>query len=428
MPDSREERDLRPHSEDVQEILSYVPHVLVRWGSTIIALIMVGMLLASYFIRYPEIIPARVVVQSSTPASKVVARTSGRIQILQANNSMVKAGDLLGVVENAGKTADILRARSIADSIRGSSLDSLKNPLLPQLILGSAQAAYLQFAEDFRSAVYRLQDEFTLEKISNLKSQIVSLENLNNKLIQQKASIREELQLAKQEFVRNKSLFEAGVISQAEFDKQSATYLAKQRQLDDIELRVINNKIQKDEYEKLLIDLEQSLSETLSAIKSNLYQSLSYLDVAINEWFYQYALVAPSNGLLSYYRFFGANELVQAGDPVFAVLSNDQNVQVWAEVPLTGAGKIKEGQRVNIKLESYPYKEYGMLIGEIKAITALPDNNSYRLLIGLPEGLSTTYNIQLTFKEQMVGLGEVLTKELSLFDRIFNELRSIARN
>ncbi len=425
--DIQEEQHL--HSEDVQEILSYVPHVLVRWGSTIIASIIVLMLVASYFIRYPEIIPAQVVVQSTSPASKVVARTGGRIQVRVKNNANVQQGDLLGVIENPAKTRDILRAQALADSIRNTRLDSLRNPLLPQLILGSAQQAYQQFAEYYRSAVYRIRDEFALQKMTNLEAQIQSLGDLNQKLKQQQKSIQQEVKLAEKEYQRNKTLFEEQVISQSEFDQQSSSYLAKQRQLDDIELRIINNKIQINEYNKLLLDVEQSLSEAFLTIKSNLYQSLANLEVALNSWHHNYALVAPAHGWLSHYRFFGKNDLVQPGEPVFAVLSNSENgVQVWAEVPVTGAGKIAVGQKVNIKLQSYPYKEYGMLIGEIDAITALPNNNKYRLLIALPNGLKTTYNVELAFKEEMLGVGEVLTKELSLFDRIFNELRSIAQN
>lgn len=431
MPDNQQnipEVNEELHSEQVHEILSYVPHVLVRWGSTIIAATIVLMLVGSYFIRYPEIIPAKVVVQSTTPAAKIVAKSAGRIKIRVNNNVKVAKGQVLAVIENPAITEDILKARFIADSIRNTSVDSLRNPLLPQLLLGSAQSAYLRFAEDYREAVYKIRDKYTDRKVENIQAQLKSLRALNDKLNRQKRAIIKELNLAAQDFERNQKLFEQGVISQSEFENKSAVYLSKQRQVDDLDLTIINNQIQTEEYNKLLLDFEQNLSEQLLAIRSNLYQSLSYLEVAINEWFYQYALVAPNDGLLSYYRFFSDNDLVAAGEQVFAIISQNKNIQVWAEVPLVGAGKIKVGQKVNIKLQSYPYKEYGMLIGVVEQITALPNNNVYRLLIGLPEGLKTTYNVELAFRQEMLGSGEILTKELSLFDRIFNELRSVVKN
>lgn len=426
MPNPQEEHGL--HTEQVHEILSYVPHVLVRWGSAIIAIIIVCMLVASYFIKYPEVIPASVLVQSSTPASKVLAKSGGRIQIMVPNNSKVKKDQLLAVVENPAKTEDILTAKALADSIRRLPQDSLINPILPQFILGSAQSAYLAFAEKYRTAVYRLRDQYANERMQNVRSQLASISQVMVKMSGQKEVIKRELALAETDYQRNQRLYKEGVISQSEFEKQSANYMGKQRQVEDIELSLLNNSIKRDEYAKLLLDLEERVTEQNLAIISDLYQSLSYLEVAINEWYYQFALVAPNSGQLSYYRFYSETDIVNPGDPIFAVLSEDKGIQVWAEVPLIGAGKIEEGQRVNIKLQSYPYKEYGMLIGRVAAITAVPNNNSYRLLIDLPNGRKTTYNVELAFKEEMVGMGEVLTKELSLFDRIFNELRSIVQN
>ncbi len=426
MPNPQEEHGL--HTEQVHEILSYVPHVLVRWGSAIIAIIIVCMLVASYFIKYPEVIPASVLVQSSTPASKVLAKSGGRIQIMVPNNSKVQKDQLLAVVENPAKTEDILTAKALADSIRRLPQDSLINPILPQFILGSAQSAYLAFAEKYRTAVYRLRDQYANERMQNVRSQLASISQVMVKMSGQKEVIKRELALAETDYQRNQRLYKEGVISQSEFEKQSANYMGKQRQVEDIELSLLNNSIKRDEYAKLLLDLEERVTEQNLAIISDLYQSLSYLEVAINEWYYQFALVAPNSGQLSYYRFYSETDIVNPGDPIFAVLSEDKGIQVWAEVPLIGAGKIEEGQRVNIKLQSYPYKEYGMLIGRVAAITAVPNNNSYRLLIDLPNGRKTTYNVELAFKEEMVGMGEVLTKELSLFDRIFNELRSIVQN
>lgn len=426
MPNPQEENGL--HTEQVHEILSYVPHVLVRWGSAIIAIIIVCMLVASYFIKYPEVIPASVLVQSSTPASKVLAKSGGRIQIMVPNNSKVQKDQLLAVVENPAKTEDILKAQALADSIRRLPQDSLINPILPQFILGSAQSAYLAFAEKYRAAVYRLRDQYANERMQNVRSQLASISQVMVKMSGQKEVFKRELALAESDYQRNQRLFKEGVISQSEFEKQSASYMSKQRQVEDIELSLLNNSIKRDEYAKLLLDLEERVTEQNLAIISDLYQSLSYLEVAINEWYYQFALVAPNSGQLSYYRFYSETDIVNPGDPIFAVLSADKGIQVWAEVPLIGAGKIEEGQRVNIKLQSYPYKEYGMLIGRVAAITAVPNNNSYRLLIDLPNGRKTTYNVELAFKEEMVGMGEVLTKELSLFDRIFNELRSIVQN
>ena len=43
-------------SESVQDILSTPPHWMIRWGNTVIFVIIAMILLMSYFIKYPEFI------------------------------------------------------------------------------------------------------------------------------------------------------------------------------------------------------------------------------------------------------------------------------------------------------------------------------------------------------------------------------------
>lgn len=50
------------YSEDTQEIMGVVPNRFVRWGVSVIGLIFVGILIGSYFIRYPETVQAPAVV------------------------------------------------------------------------------------------------------------------------------------------------------------------------------------------------------------------------------------------------------------------------------------------------------------------------------------------------------------------------------
>ena len=39
-------------------------------------------------------------------------------------------------------------------------------------------------------------------------------------------------------------------------------------------------------------------------------------------------------------------------------------------IPARGVGKIKVGQTANVKVENYPYDEYGLIKGEVQSISA----------------------------------------------------------
>jgi len=55
-------------SENVQDILTQPPHWMIRWGNSVIFVILLIVLVMSWFIKYPEFIPAPII--ESIPKSK----------------------------------------------------------------------------------------------------------------------------------------------------------------------------------------------------------------------------------------------------------------------------------------------------------------------------------------------------------------------
>ena len=94
-----------------------------------------------------------------------------------------------------------------------------------------------------------------------------------------------------------------------------------------------------------------------------------------------------------------------------------------AFLPVAGAGKAKSGQEVNIKLDSYSAERYGILRGQVSAISPIPLDGSYVLSVELENGLTTTHKKNLTFKAEMHGQAEIITEDIRLFQRIFYQLR-----
>ena len=59
------------------------------------------------------------------------------------------------------------------------------------------------------------------------------------------------------------------------------------------------------------------------------------------------------------------------------------------------------GQQVNIKLENYPYAEFGLLKGQVSSLSPMAKDNQYIINVTFPDGLTTTYQRQLNLSEQM---------------------------
>ena len=92
--------ELYTRSDEVQEIMNYVPHWIVRGGITIVFITILMLLVVSWLIKYPDVIKARVTVMSQTPPIKVVARSTGKLTLYVKDHDAVIPGAILAVIES----------------------------------------------------------------------------------------------------------------------------------------------------------------------------------------------------------------------------------------------------------------------------------------------------------------------------------------
>ena len=94
-----------------------------------------------------------------------------------------------------------------------------------------------------------------------------------------------------------------------------------------------------------------------------------------------------------------------------------------AKVPVVGAGKVKAGQRVNIKLHGFPYLEYGFLTAYVTAISSMPDEKFYIATLELDSNLETSYGKKIPYVADLMGEAEIVTEDLSVAERMIGPVR-----
>jgi len=93
--------NLELRSEAVQNIIGYIPHWIIRWGITVIFLIVLVLLVGSWFFKYPDVITSTIIVTTEPPPASIVAKSSGKMaNLLVQNNQAVHAGEVLAVIDN----------------------------------------------------------------------------------------------------------------------------------------------------------------------------------------------------------------------------------------------------------------------------------------------------------------------------------------
>ncbi|MEX0315616.1 MAG: HlyD family efflux transporter periplasmic adaptor subunit [Allomuricauda sp.] len=122
------------------------------------------------------------------------------------------------------------------------------------------------------------------------------------------------------------------------------------------------------------------------------------------------------------------NEQNIAGEKtVFTIVPHDLGEIVGRILlPIKDSEKVKKGQKVVIKIEKYPFEEWGGLQGSIEDISEVPNQGTesfYSLYIKV-NGLTTSLDKQLDFVQEMQGQAEIVTEELSVLERMFYQLKS----
>lgn len=109
------------------------------------------------------------------------------------------------------------------------------------------------------------------------------------------------------------------------------------------------------------------------------------------------------------------------------ILRGSAGVTGQAFLASKGFGKIAVGQSVYVRLDCFPYMEFGKLRGKVQHIYPDLQNNKYAIDISFPEGLMTTYGKKLSPVHEMNGECEIVIDDKRLVRRLMEPLLSLVR-
>ena len=429
MENRKPEIELR--SEEFNEVLSAVPAWIVRWGIAMIACVVLMLLVGSAVFKYPDVISSTVTLTGTTPVSAVVARTSGKLQELYVgNNQQVKANTLLAVIENPAGTNDILRLKELLRQAE-NSLDTIALVPSQQLRLGSLQSLYSSFY--LSMSEYRQFKElaYHLKKIELVKARIVKNEVYYRNMLKQKDLSEVQAMIAHQQYARDSLLGVKGLVSKETVEEAYSRYLQSSLSAENMERSLENLQIQLAQMNESLYDTEYQYLDQKNTLETQLRSLVNQLRAEIDAWEINYALITPIEGEITLTQYWTNNQNVTAGNVVFNIVPTNQGEIVGkAMLPTERSGKVRKGQKVNIRFSNYPDKEFGIVKGIVENISLIPvfdvqNAKSYMVDIELPNGLRTSYNKDLPFLPEMEGQADIITEDISLLERFLMPIRKV---
>jgi multidrug resistance efflux pump len=425
MPD----RKFESRSEDVQEILSLIPHGIVRWGTTVIFLAIIMLIVVTWIIKYPEIITTRITLTTENPPVSVVAQSSGKlVRLFVRENDFVKADRVLAAIDNPARLEDVLELRR-----QLASFDALvAKPDAPVALafnknakLGELQAEYSNFLQSYFDHQFVHQDHYYEDKIKSIEAQMAVYNDLNAKLARQNEILAQEVELAKKKHENNKILFAEKLVSEFDVTTTENAYLEKKYALENAKNSIINNNILLAEYQKTILDLNQQRNEKRRSLVIAVQENYKKLQSQLALWEQKYILKAPLDGHVSFFKVWSDNQFVRAGDEVMKIAPAAHGLLGKVYLPGSGSGMVKRGQKVRIKFDGYPFYEFGAVEGQIESISLVSRDNQYVIDVSLSKGLQTSYRRTLDFKQGMQGDVDIITEDLRLIERVFNRFRYV---
>lgn len=420
-------KDRKPdilYSDPVKEIMGNPPGRILRWGTTVMLSVFVLFILFAWLIRYPDTIPASVEITTMNPPVTLVTKITGRIKYLYVNErEKVSAGQLVAVMETTASMHEIELLKQTIDTIKKP--ESLYFQSLPEFSeLGELQGFYASFLKNLSDLNNYTVNDFYGSKISSLTDEINGIQEYISRLVVKEKLYSENQKLETRKFKRDSTLYAGKVIPESELERSYQSLIRINIELQQVRLDHSAKSIEMAEKRQLLQDYRIKRQEEREKLISISGESFMNLRAQINIWRNSYLLISPVEGIVSFTRFWSANQSVVKDEPVINVVPLESgNFLGRINLKMQRSGKVKTGQLVNIKLSGYPYLEYGMVRGVVKSKSLVPSGDSYIIELDLPEGLSTLYGIKLEFTQNMQGTAEIITEDIRLLQKIINPFR-----
>ena len=429
MPNNDSKNNIELRSEEVQDILTKVPHWMIRWGNVLFLSLIVMLLTISWFVKYPDVIVSEALITTQIPPQKVYAQTNGKFDtIMVKDNELVDIDQPLAVIENTANYNDVFKLKSIVDTIQvNNRMFNFPISDLPILFLGDVESSYALFENNYIQYILNKKLRPFSNETSANKLSISEINTRLQSLKSQKELNQSELQFKEKGLERNKELYEKGVISAQDYESKQLEYLQAKRSFKNINVSISQLQESKNNALKILRSTDiNKVKEEMTLLK-NVIQSFNQLKKSIKDWENAYVLKSEIKGRVSFLNYWNKNQVVNQDDLVFTIIpSENSSFIAKLKTPILNSGKIKVGQIANIKIENYPDTEFGTLKSKIVKVSLFPNKDGFYLIdASLTRGLTTSYNKNIEFKQEMKGSAEIITEDLRLIERFFYQIKNV---
>lgn len=291
------------YSEELQDIMGRIPGWVIRWGVTMIFLIFLTVVGLSFFVRYPKVIEAPIVLTTINPPADLMAKSTGKIEIfLVKDNDPVYKYSVIAILLNTANYRDVLLLEKQL-KIYGENWDNYVGPVFTEqhnINAGEMQSYFSQFAKACKLYKHYLEVAYVPKKLALLREQInIQRANYENQKSQM-ALLGKEMELEKISLARDSVIYSLQAMTMSDYQRSQQNMMQKESALIGQRSSIAQTESSILANEGQLVELNIQYENDITNMILQLTESRAQLLSQINLWKDRYLVTSPINGRITF--------------------------------------------------------------------------------------------------------------------------------
>ena len=365
--------------------------------------------------------------------TKVLQHLEGGIveDIFVKEGQEVKKGDAIYRLKNATSESD-----SNQKEISLLAYKAQSQRLQAQVAFGK-----LVFSKDIDDAmmsegernIFKQEMQNFKDELSTLKDRLSQSKLEKKQKSSRLANLRSELKTANENLTIVEKLVQKGAASKRQYLDELSKKQSLVTEITDIKnsIPIMKEKISES---------ENKIKSFKSETKSKWLKKLTEVEIKIKQLSEEKhaqsdreerkVIVSPVNGLVKKLHFHTIGGIIKSGDRIAEITPIDDTLIIEAKIKTNDRGQVMIGQDVSIEITAYNYAKFGLLAGELIAISSdsFIDKNGGDYYEVKVQATKHEFASDKPIMPGMVSNINILTGKKTIFEYILKPLKDISRN
>ena len=332
--------------------------------------------------KYKVTVKGQAVVRPAGELRLVQAAMEGQVmRVFVAENQVVKKGDVIATIDNSKLQTKKSQLQSNIGQSRlqlvqiNAQINSINNQVLAETERVNRVIAGAEAELSGRSRDYQDKQITTVTDIEEASANVNAADA--------------SLKAAQSKRNRYESVAKAGALSQDQFEEAQLAVRQQEQALQAAKAKLQNvqtalnpsnaqvaiayNRIAQEKatgkasiatLNKECLALIQQRIEIQKQLESDT-RELQQVNIDLS----QTRITATADGIISKLNLRNSGQTVPAGQEIAQIVPSDAPLEIKAAVALQDKNKLKQGQKIQMRVSACPYPDYGTLKGQVKMIS-----------------------------------------------------------